>query len=537
MSARTLRILVAAAAAALPLLTSPAAGAQSGGNYVALSPARILDTRTGAPISAGQTQDLVVTGHGGVPTIGTTAVILNVTATGPTGAGFLTVWPSGAARPNSSALNFGVGQTVANLVEVGVGAGGAISLFGSTGSVDVVVDVQGYVTANAGGLYNPLPPSRVLDTRDGGTLGSGSVIRVQLAGVGGVPASGAGAVVLNLTSVNQSSSGYLTAWPDGSQQPLASSLNFEAGQAVANRAVVKLGANGAIDIYNAMGSSDVVIDVSGWYTLAGASSGSTFSAVTPTRLLDTRTDSALGQGGAVSLQVAGRGGIPAMGGADAPSAVVANVTVTDTAGPGYLTVWANQSARPLASDINWSPGATVPNLVLVQVSAAGSIQLYNSSACANVVVDVVGWFSGSAPAAATVASAPAIACPPPPAPAPTGSIQASLINQDRAGSGLSALAWNNCLASVAATEAARMAAQGFISHVAGVTADMACGLGSIQTGENVGDWSAGINDDQLNTLFMNSPEHHANIMGPYQFVATAWVVGADGKGYIAVEFG
>ena len=542
MFARSLKLATLTVLAALPMVVAPAAQAQAGGNYVPISPTRILDTRDSAPLGPGQSLDLQVTGGAGVPDSGTTAVILNVTVTAPTSAGYLTVWPAGAARPGSSALNFVAGQTVANLVEVGTGSGGAISIFNPAGSVQVVVDLEGYVTAGAGGLYNPVLPSRMLDTRSGGTLGAGATMRLQLAGRGGIPATGVGAVALNLTAVNESSSGYLTAWPDGSARPLASSLNFQAGQAVANRAVVKLDSGGGIDIFNAIGSSDVVVDVSGWYTTPGAGAGSTFTPVTPTRLLDTRSDaSALGQGGAVTLQVSGRGGIPAMSQPGAPSAVVANVTVTDTAGAGFLTVWPDHATRPLASDINWSPGATVPNLVLVQVSASGSIQLYNSSSCASVVVDLVGWFTGSSPAAATAATAPAIVCPPPPPPPPppaaAGSVQAALINQDRAGSGLGGLEWNDCLAAVAATEGARMATQGFISHAGGVSSDMACGLGSRQTGENVGYWSGGINDDQLNTLFMNSPGHRANILGPYRFVGTAWVVAPDGKGYIAVEFG
>ena len=80
-----------------------------------------------------------------------------------------------------------------------------------------------------------------------------------------------------------------------------------------------------------------------------------------------------------------------------------------------------------------------------------------------------------------------------------------------------------------------MAAQGFISHANGVQLDLGCRLG-YRAGENVGYTSGGINDAQLNTLFMNSPEHRANIMGPYHYVGTAWARGANGAAYIAVEF-
>ena len=147
--------------------------------------------------------------------------------------------------------------------------------------------------------------------------------------------------------------------------------------------------------------------------------------------------------------------------------------------------------------------------------------------------------SPTPPPAAVPSAAPPAAAPVRQAPAPPavviGSTQQALINQDRARSGLGPLTWNGCLANVARSNAARMAAQGFISHTNGPNADLACGLGH-QAGENIGDWSAGVNDTQLNTMFMNSAEHRANILGPYRYVATAWVVSSNGYGYIAVEF-
>lgn len=140
--------------------------------------------------------------------------------------------------------------------------------------------------------------------------------------------------------------------------------------------------------------------------------------------------------------------------------------------------------------------------------------------------------------AAAPAPEPAPAPAPRPAPPPAvvvGSTQQALINQDRAANGLGPLTWNGCLYNVAVANAQRIAAQHYLSHTNGPQVDLGCGLGR-QAGENVGYWSAGINDAQINTLFMNSPEHRANILGPYHYVATAWVVGSDGRGYIAVEF-
>lgn len=140
---------------------------------------------------------------------------------------------------------------------------------------------------------------------------------------------------------------------------------------------------------------------------------------------------------------------------------------------------------------------------------------------------------------APVAGSRAPAPPAPPAAAAprivVGSTQQAYINQDRAANGLGPLTWNGCLYNVAVSNARRIAAQQFLSHTNGPSVDLTCGLGR-QAGENIGYWSGGINDAQLNTMFMNSPDHRANIMGPYHYVATAWVVGSNGYGYIAVEF-
>jgi uncharacterized protein YkwD len=143
----------------------------------------------------------------------------------------------------------------------------------------------------------------------------------------------------------------------------------------------------------------------------------------------------------------------------------------------------------------------------------------------------------AAPPAAAPAAAPPPArpAPPPPAAIVVRSTQQTLINQDRARYGLAPLTWNSCLDNVAVSNARRMSAQGFISHTNGPYADLSCGL-TRQAGENVGDWSGGVDDSQLNTMFMNSADHRANILGPYHYVATAWAVDSRGYGYIAVEF-
>ncbi len=154
-------------------------------------------------------------------------------------------------------------------------------------------------------------------------------------------------------------------------------------------------------------------------------------------------------------------------------------------------------------------------------------------------IDHIGPHPTPSPSPAPVAVRKSQPAPPPAYVAPAlviESTQQRLINADRARYGLRPLTWSSCLASVARYTAAHLATPGVtFAHYGGVYSDLACRLGG-QSGENIGWWSLGINDSQLNTMFMNSPDHRANILGPYRYVATAWAVAPNGAAYIAVEF-
>ena len=402
----------------------------NGGAYHPLDPVRILDTRVGptpvgrglGAVGPGQTIDVQITGRGNVPD-GAAAVVVNVTVTGTTGNGYLTVFPTQAVAgppPLASNLNWTAGSTVPNLVEVAIGVNGRISIFNGPGSAaHVIVDVEGYVsmpTATPGrdGRFVPTVPARVLDTRTGpapanaglGPVPGGTSINVKVLGAGGVPASGVGAVVINVTVTGPTSEGFLTVYPAGvPQPPLASNLNFSAGQTVPNRVIVKVGANGAISIYNGYGFAHVVVDVNGWFSddTNWQLTGSGFKGTAlPTRILDTRYGTAdlgspigaIGPDSTMSLPVAGRGGVPGMTAHIPPTAVVLNVTVTNPTLGDHLTIFPGLlSSRPLASDLNFVAGETVPNLVVVKLGADGSIQIYNGQGFTDVVADVVGWYS------------------------------------------------------------------------------------------------------------------------------------------------
>lgn len=299
---RTTGALVALLTLAAAFVAARPAEAAEAPGYVALTPVRILDTREGngapqAKVGPGQSIDLQVTGRGGVPSEGVEAVALNVTVTGPTDQGWITVWPTGEAKPFASNLNFIPGQSVPNLVIVQVGTGGKVSLANSHGQSDLVADVAGYYASGAD--FTPTNPVRLLDTRSGlgGVQGptSGETV-VTLTGKAGIPAD-ARSVVLNVTVTEPTSSGWLTVWPNGAARPNASNLNFYAGSNVPNLVIAKVGTGGAIKYSNpAGGTVHVVMDVLGYTT------GRTLL----TQALD---PSASANGGATEVVAASLGGV------------------------------------------------------------------------------------------------------------------------------------------------------------------------------------------------------------------------------------
>jgi hypothetical protein len=339
-----------------------------------------------------------------VPDTGVAAVVLNVTVTDATAGSYLTVYPAGVPRPVASNLNVGQGLTVANLAEVPLGIRGQVSLYNNAGSADVILDVQGWVSVvglNTGtaGQYQALPPSRILDTRaTGGPLGANQTRDLQITGKGGLPASGVAAVVVNLTVTNPTAGSYLTAFPTGGGRPMVSNINYTAGQTLANRAVITLSAAGSATLYNYAGAADVVVDVGGWFSDgATAAATSTFTGLTPGRILDTRTVLGgfgnVGTNDAIAVQVAGQGGVPALNATGQATAVVINVTVTGATAASYLTVYPDGTPRPLASDVNFGAGATVPNLAVVKLGADGKLAVYNHAGSTSVIIDVLGYYN------------------------------------------------------------------------------------------------------------------------------------------------
>ncbi len=420
------------------------------GPYSPLAPVRICDTRAsnpsglintaaqcnggagnpGSTIAKGGTKTITVANNFGIPA-NATAVVFNVTVVNPASSGFLTVFPAGAAQPTASNVNFVAGEVVPNLVEVGLGTSGQVSFY-SSAQTDLVVDVEGYAAPTAvggagAGLYTALPsPIRICDTRAGnpsglstpndqcngtanagktlGANGNPSTINVKVANANGIP-TGATAAVFNVTVVNSRGAGFLTVFPQGTTQPLASNVNYTAGQVTSNRVIVPLSTSGTTPGYISVFSSspaDIIVDVSGYYSAAGGT-GTQFSAEgAPVRICDTRVGNPSGLSGGASqclaktigaaksltLNVSGLAGVPS-----GAKAVVINLTGVTPSAPNFLTVFPNALPSPLVSDLNEVKGDVKANLVVATLSSTGTISVYNNTGSVDVVIDVLGWYS------------------------------------------------------------------------------------------------------------------------------------------------
>jgi len=370
------------------------AGTAAPGRFHPLTPARVLDTRTTAsPVSTGSDRQVAVTGVGGVPSSGVSAVVLNATVPSPAASGYLQVYPSGSRPTNpTSNLDWRPGRTVANAVTVAVGAGGSVGLQVGAGTAHVVLDVVGWYgnEADTGGeRYRPLTPARVLDTRtpgSGGPVTSAADRTLPVAGHGGIPASGASAVVMTLTAVNSTASAYVQVYPTGSKPSRpTSNTDVVPGQVVAAMVTSPIGAGGTVALHVSGGSVHLVADVLGYY----AAAGSRYIPLTPRRVLDTRSGSAVLSSSDRSVVIAGRNGVPA-----GATGVVVNTTGIGASRPLNLEVYPTgdkPSAR--TSVVNLQGGYAVPDLVVMPLGTGGAINISASSGSADVILDVVGYLT------------------------------------------------------------------------------------------------------------------------------------------------
>lgn len=271
--------------------------ASSAAGYVPLgTETRICDTRagdddvtggvsgqcadSGEAVPSGTTIYVQVGGIAGVPS-GTVAAVVDVTAIDQNATeGHLTCYADGTSPPNASCLNYVNSYPIETKeVTVSLGSDGAFDIYNvnEPSPTDLVVDLEGYFVSGATSQYFPTSATRIADTRSnsgepysGNTLAPGQTLTIQVGGDfnGDQVPSGAVAAVLEVAAVPFSGypAGYLTVYPAGSPQPLASSVAYQSGQIPDNEVTVGL-QNGDVNIYNAStgGYTDVIVDVYGYY--------------------------------------------------------------------------------------------------------------------------------------------------------------------------------------------------------------------------------------------------------------------------------
>jgi hypothetical protein len=394
--------------------TDKAPATQEGSGHstlIPIAPVRLLETRSGPGLGTvdggfngigirppDSVLELGVVGRATMPSWAR-SVVLNVTVTGATGAGYLTVYPCGSDRPTSSNLNYDVGTTRAAAVVAQIGDNGAVCVYTQT-PAQVIVDLTGYYPFGAS--FTGIRPARLLETRvgpdlttvDGQLLGigrrlGGSITEVKVAGRGGVPLDAA-AVAVNLTTINAAAEGFATVFPCGQAPPLASTVNFTAGAIVPNAAIVKVGAGGSICVFSNV-DTDLVLDVNGY-----DAAQTVVRFFEPTRILETRpgqvtfdhlfeTKAPRPDDSVLELPIGGRIGMPKV-----MRAVLLNVTVTNATGPGFLTLYPCGGTRPVASTLNYSKGTTVANLAVAPTTTDGKVCIYTQTAT-DLIVDVSGY--------------------------------------------------------------------------------------------------------------------------------------------------
>jgi hypothetical protein len=249
-----------------------------GATYTALTPARLLDTRSGigssGRLAAGVPRTFQVAGRGGVPA-NATAVTGNLTVTDQTMGWAVFLGPDPSPSPSTSTVNFTAGEVRANGVTVALSSSGSLSatyLSTAGQTTNLVFDVTGYFTPDdSGAKFVPVSPARILDTRVGNGLNgpfvAGKARTFNVTGAGGVPTSAIG-VTGNLTVTDQTQAWAVFLGPNPTSSPTTSTVNFSVGQVIANGVTVALGSGGTLSatyLSTTGQTTSLVFDVTGCF--------------------------------------------------------------------------------------------------------------------------------------------------------------------------------------------------------------------------------------------------------------------------------
>ena len=439
--------------------------------FTPVTPCRIIDTRTAAAgiLTAGASRGFMgwngnYTVQGGAATscnlpfsTNNAAIVVNFTVVSPTTGGYITAFPGDATSiPLAATLNFNAGDVKGNNAVLKLNQTGTGADFGiyTTSTTHIVADVVGYyakpvavplASLSSDLVFTPVTPCRILDTRSAsaGILVAGSTRGFNAWGQGslgftaqggsntncGMTGTNTAAIVVNFTSVSPQAGGYITAYPGDAAQPLAATLNFNAGDVKGNNAVLKLNQTGSGSSFNVYSTSTthLVGDVVGYYAAPNAqysymalgtlSFDLVYTPVTPCRIIDTRSATAGVMTAGTTRGFLGWNGFYTAQGGSASNcglpfsynnaALMVNFTVVSPTTGGYITAFPGDAATvPLAATVNFNAGDVKGNNAILKLNQTGTgvdFGIYSTSTT-HIVADVVGYFAKVKPAVSLGAS-------------------------------------------------------------------------------------------------------------------------------------
>ena len=273
-----------------------------------------------------------------------------------------------------------------------------VSVSGGGSDTATATDTTNVDPAPTALRFVPVAPCRVVDTRKtNGSFGGPSIpggtkrdfyLPFSFCGV----PFGAGAYSLNVAVAPSGPLGYLTVWPQGQAQPVASTLNSADGRAKSNAAIVPAGSGGAISVF-ASNTTDVILDINGYFIPASDSTALAFFPVTPCRVADTRK--AFGPLGGPSLLGGHSRTFPIQSACGIPPTAQAyslNLAAVPPAPLGYIRAWATGQSQPAVASLNDPTGTGTANAAIVQAGTNGSIDIFASNPT-DLVIDINGYFA------------------------------------------------------------------------------------------------------------------------------------------------
>lgn len=383
---------------------------QTGLRYVPMTPCRVMETRGpynfegrtgsfGPPSLLRAELRTLILPSSNVCSIPATAkaYVLNVTVIPNGGLDYVTIWAAGEPRPDAWTIRSPDSEVVANSAIVKAGTGGGISVYASQ-RTDLLLDITGYFVEQAGYVFYPLTPCRIIDTRSGyrspGPFGPPSMLagqtrRFHFPSNPHCTVPVAAAYSVTITVVPPAALGFLTAWPGGQARPNVSSINSFGGRVLANSVIVPAAIDGSIDVF-VSDRADFLVDINGYYA-ADNGRGLFYYPVTQCRASDSAASGVTHPANttrAINIPFA-----PACSGVSTNAQAYAiNVTALPDGNPlPYITAWATGTMMPNASILNAFQGQVVTNAAVVPAGLNGAIDVY-TSARTNVVLEVSGYF-------------------------------------------------------------------------------------------------------------------------------------------------